>query len=351
MKKPNSAMQAILDAHASLGPLPIETLTHEQARLVPLLDRAAAAYYGQHFTKRALTPNPLPVGKVENILIDGAEGKINARVYTPDEEAPADGFPVLLYFHGGGWVLGTLDTYDASCRALCDGAGCVVVAVQYRLAPEHPWPAAPKDAFAAYQWLRLHARDYRANPDLIAVAGESAGGNLATVTCMQARDEGVPLPLHQLLVYPVTDVAQGMRSPSAMEFANEKPLNTPMLGWFYAHYTKNVGDHTNPYLSPLHGDVTGLPDATIILAEIDPLFSEGEAYAEKLAHAGVSVGLASYEGVCHEFFGLAGLVSDATEAMNYACTQLREAFERGSINLYASRDPATLRSNYFNDAL
>src|SRR5690606_28023244 len=136
-----------------------------------------------------------------------------------------------------------------------------------------------------------------------------AGGNLATVTCLMARDEGIALPLHQLLIYPVTDVAHGMQMPSAMEFAAEKPLNTPMLAWFYQHYAGRVEDTTHPYLSPLHANVNDLPPATVILAEIDPLFSEGEAYAEKMARSGISVGLACYEGVCHEFFGLAGLVS------------------------------------------
>ncbi len=350
MKKPNAAMQAILDAHAELGPLPIETLTPEQARLVPMLDRAAAAYYGQHFTIRALAASPLPVGKIENILLDGAEGKINARVYTPETEPPNEGFPVLLYFHGGGWVLGNLDTYDASCRALCQGADCIVVSVQYRLAPEHIWPAAPQDAFAAYRWLLVNAQHLGGDASLIGIAGESAGGNLATVACLMARDEGLIMPIHQLLVYPVTDIAQGLRSDTAMQFAAEKPLNTPMLSWFYHHYAGHAQDKTHPYLSPLHAVVSGLPSATVILAEIDPLFSEGEAYAEKLAHAGVPVSLAAYEGVTHEFFGLAGLVSDATEAMHYACTQLHEAFERGQSGIYGDIN-TTRHPNDLNDVI
>lgn len=329
MKKPNPTMQGVLDAHAALGTLPIETLTPEQARLVPLMDRAAAAYYGQNFTKRALAPSPRPVGKVENRLINGAAGQINARVYTPKGPAPDDGWPVLLYFHGGGWVLGNLDTYDASCRALCDAADCLVVSVQYRLAPEHVWPAAPQDAFAAYKWLMAHAPDIGGDRSLIAVAGESAGGNLATVVCLMARDEGITVPLHQVLIYPVTDLAHGMQSPSAMEFAAEKPLSTPMLAWFYQHYAGRVEDLTHPYLSPLYATVTGLPPCTMVLAEIDPLFSEGEAYAEKMARAGIDVGLATYEGVCHEFFGMSGLVSEADDAVAYVAAQLRDAFERG----------------------
>lgn len=251
-----------------------------------------------------------------------------ARAYTPKGETPEGGWPVLVYYHGGGFVLATLDTYDASCRALCNEADCIVVSVHCRQAPEHRWPAAPKDAYAAYHWICANARELGGDPSRVAVAGESAGGNLAAVVCQMARDQGAPLPLHQLLVYPVTDVAHGTASASAMEFADARPLNTPMLGWFYDHYAGPDADRSHPYMSPQHGDLRGLPPATIILAEIDPLFSDGEAYAEKLAMSGVEVDVNIYEGVTHEFFGMAGLLEEATDAVGFAGKQLRDAFDQ-----------------------
>lgn len=326
MKKPNHDMQAILDAHKALGPLPITELTPGQARLIPLLDRAAAAYYGQHFSKRALAPMPLPVGNVRHIQIPGGDGGILARVYTPKGEMPEAGWPVIVYYHGGGWVIANLDTYDGSARALCAETEAVVVSVHYRQAPEHKWPAAPQDAYAAYRWVCDNAALVQGDETRIAVAGESAGGNLAAVVCLMARDRNEPLPLHQLLVYPVTDLAHGMQSPSAIENADAAPLNTPMLGWFYDHYLPATADRQDAYISPLHASLRGLPPATIVLAEIDPLRSEGEGYADRLIASGIYVNVKTYAGVTHEFFGLGGLVSAAQEAMSYAAARLRNSF-------------------------
>lgn len=325
MPIPNQQMQAILDAHAEMGPLPIESLTPELARQIPLLDKAAVYDYGNHITKR-IAPLLPEAGKVVHKLIPGPESDLIARIYTPDIDRPDEGWPVIVYFHGGGWVLATLDTYDASCRALCKGAGAIVVSVHYRQAPEHRWPAAQQDAFAAYQWVCANAAKFWGDTSRVAVAGESAGGNLAAQTCLMARDKAAMRPLHQLLVYPVTDLAQGMASPSAQENASAKPLNTPMLSWFYDHYLPEGIDRKHPDISPLYADHKDLPPATVILAEIDPLRSEGEAYAKKLKQAGVQVTMEIYEGVTHEFFGLAGLVTEATQAMELACNQLRKAF-------------------------
>ncbi|MDE1170116.1 MAG: alpha/beta hydrolase [Verrucomicrobium sp.] len=328
--KPNAAMQAILDAHTAMGPLPIETLTPEQARLIPLPDRAAIAYYGQHFTKKALAPLPLPVGETRHLLIPTAEGRLVARLYTPKGEAPEEGWPLVVYFHGGGWVLANLDTYDASCRALCNGAEAMVLAVHYRQAPEHPWPAAMKDAYAAFEWAAAHAPGLDADPNRIAVAGESAGGNLAAVVSQIARDKEAQLPLHQLLIYPVTDLLHGIESPSAEENAEARPLNRAMLRWFYGHYVPEREDRSHPYISPLYGETAGLPPATVILAQIDPLRSDGEAYAVKMAEADVPVTLKIYEGVTHEFFGMAGLIHEATDAVALASKELRQAFDEAS---------------------
>lgn len=327
MEKPNSQMQAILDVLGELNPLPIESLTPEQARSMPLPDRAAFIYYGQHIAKRALAPMPPPIGRLEHILIPGGDNGMPARIYAPKKEVPEGGWPVVVYFHGGGWVIATLDTYDGSCRALSNGADCLVVSVEYRKAPEHPYPAPLEDAFAAYQWVLANAAAIGGDPTRIAVAGESAGGNLAAVVAQLARDQGLQAPVHQLLIYPVTDVAHGPTGPSAIENATAKPLNKAMLDWFYAYYVPEGMDRTQPGLSPYHAaDLTGLPPATVINAQIDPLRDDGEKYANKLAAANVPVIHKVYEGVTHEFFGLAGLVSEATDAVALACKSLRKAF-------------------------
>ena len=330
MPNPTAQMQAILDAHAKMGPLAIETLTPEQARLIPLPDRAAAAVYGQNITNRTFAASPLPVCKVEQRLVDGAEGQIMARLYTPKGEAPQGGWPAVVYFHGGGWVIANLDTYDASARGLCEGAQAMVISVHYRQAPEHKWPAAPNDAYAAYLWVHRNALQLGINADKIAVAGESAGGNLAAVVSLMARDKDDVMPVHQLLVYPVTDLVNGVKSQSAIENAMAKPLNNAMLDWFYGHYLADKKDGLNPYASPLYAKShAALPTTTIILAQIDPLRSDGEAYADRLISAGVPVSIKLYAGVTHEFFGMSGLVSEATEAMALATGDLRSAFDRG----------------------
>jgi acetyl esterase len=324
MPTPNNQMQMILDAHAEMGPLPIENLDPVRARQIPLPDRAAVAVYGQHFIKKALAPMPLPVGRVEHRAL-GAD--VLLRIYTPKGDMPKGGWPSVVYFHGGGFVIATLDTYDASCRALCDGAHAKIISVHYRQAPENPWPAAVEDAFNAYQWVQENTRQLNLNPNQIAIAGESAGGNLATVVCLIARTQKAPMPVHQLLVYPVTDMANGVNSASARENANAKPLNRAMLNWFYGHYLQGEDAH-HPSASPLLATShQGLPAATVILAEIDPLRSDGEAYAKKLKEAGVPVNLKVFDGVTHEFFGLVGLVDEAAAAMKMACDDLKDAFE------------------------
>jgi acetyl esterase len=316
----------ILKAHQDLAPLPIECLEAEHARQIPLLDRAAAVVYGQHFTKRAFAPMPLPVGNIEHMVIGEVEDEILVRIYKPKIDRPTDGWPILVYFHGGGWVIATLDTYDSSCRALCNSADCIIISVHYRQAPEYPWPAAVEDAFEAYRWTIDNAETIGGNPDKIAVGGESAGGNLAAVVSLLAREEGL-IPVHQLLIYPVTDLVDGQTSISAQENAEAKPLNQAMLNWFYDQYVNSDVLRTNFKISPMFAEThANLPPTTIILAEIDPLRHDGESYAAKLQTAGVPVQIKIFEGVTHEFFGLAGLVNEATEAVKFAGEALKTAF-------------------------
>jgi len=329
MARPNRQMQEILDAHAAMGTLAVESLTAQLARQTPTIDRAVAAVYGKHLVMRALGPMQTPVGRIEHHRFPGLGGELVARLYVPEEEKPDGGWPVLVYYHGGGWVLGTLDAYDASCRALCEQAQCVVVAAHYRQAPEHPWPAAVEDAFTAYQWAIANAASFGGNGDIAAVAGEGSGGNLAAVVCLAARDRGIQRPLHQLLIYPVTDLAGGFDNMSAHDHASARPLSRPMLLWFYNQYAPRGINRGHAYLSPLHApSLADLPPATIINAEIDPLRDDGEAYADRLEQARVRVQWKLYPGVTHEFFGMTGVLDEADAAAALAADTLRYAFEK-----------------------
>lgn len=333
MFRPNRKMQEILEAHAAMGGLPIETLSAEAARQMPTLDRAVNAVYGKHVVMRALGPIQTPVGRVEHRQLPGLGCELLVRIYYPEADAPRSGWPVVVYFHGGGFVLGTLDSYDASCRALCDQAECVVVSCHYRQAPEHPWPAAIEDAFAAYQWTLANAASFNGNPALVAVAGEGSGGNLAAVTCLCARDKKIQAPVHQLLIYPATDIEGGADNLSAFHHSDARPLSRAIMKWQYEKYAPAIIDPTHAYLSPLHAmNLAGLPSATIINAEVDPLRDDGEAYADRLDQAKVHVNWKLYSGVTHEFFGMTGVLDEAGQAVALAADDLRESFEYAEEN-------------------
>ncbi|MBX9628223.1 MAG: alpha/beta hydrolase [Gemmataceae bacterium] len=315
---PDPQMKAVLDQLAELGPKPIETLTPQEAREQPGPADAVKAL----LKKQNKSTAPEPVGAVKDITWPGPGGNLPARVYTPKGDGP---FPVLVYFHGGGWVIADIDAYDASCRALCNAAGCVVVSAEYRRAPEHPFPAAADDALAAYEYVLGHAKNLNGDPKKVAVGGESAGGNLAAVTCLRARDKGVVAPVHQLLVYPVTDT--NFDTPSYTTYADAKPLNRAMMKWFFAHYVGNRLSGPHPYAVPLNApDLRRLPPATVITAEIDPLRDDGKRYADKLKAAGVEVDYTNYDGVTHEFFGMGAVVDKAKEAVGKAAEGLKKGF-------------------------
>jgi len=314
---PDAQMQAVLAALAALNAPPIETTTPEVARQLPTAADAVMAVLSAQSK-----PTVEPVGKVDHKIIQGPGGQLLMRVYTPQGSGP---FPVLVYFHGGGWVIATLDTYDASCRALTNAAKCIVVSVAYRQAPEHKFPAAVDDAYAAYQWVLGNAATIGGDPNRVAVGGESAGGNLAAVTSIKARNNGIKLPIYQMLVYPVTDFTS--TTPSLVENANAMPLSTAGLKWFGNYYLNSPADQTNPDASPLLADsLKGLPPAFIVTADIDPLRDQGEAYKGRLLEAGISVVGARYTGVTHEFFGMAGAVDTAKQAVSDVAYSLRLAF-------------------------
>ena len=319
LKAPNPQMQAVLDQLAALHPKPIETCSPAEARVQPSASDAVKALV----KKQGKDATPEAVGKVQNMPIPGPVAPIPVRVYTPKGAGP---FPVLVYWHGGGWVIADLDTYDASCRALCNAATCVVVSCHYRQAPEHPFPAAEEDAVAAYRYVLANAAAMNGDPRRVAVGGESAGGNLAAVVALRARDGMLPAPAHQLLIYPVTDY--GFETPSYNDNANAKPLNKAMMKWFWGHYLKGqLADATNAYTAPLKSKTfANLPPATIINADIDPLRDDGKMYADQLKAAGVKVMHKVYPGVTHEFFGMGAVVDTSKEAVMFAAQGLGTAF-------------------------
>jgi len=263
-----------------------------------------------------------PVDRVSDRSVPGPEGEIPIRVYTPEGDGP---HPLLVYFHGGGFVVCDLESHDGICRSLTNAAGCVTVSVDYRLAPESRFPAAPEDCFAATRWVSEHARELGGDPQRVAVAGDSAGGNLAAVVALMARERGGPALAHQLLVYPVTDHAFDTASYEAN--AEGYFLTRDMMRWFWGHYLGDSEEGSHPHASPLRAmELSGLPSATVVTAEYDPLRDEGEAYAERLAKAGVPTELRRYDGMIHGFFGMTHAIDRAREAIDYAAGALRKAF-------------------------
>lgn len=327
ISRADSQMKDVLDMLESFQMPPYPSLSAENARELPTPADAVRGVVANHAGDRAktfFTPIPEPVGSVTHRVIPGVIGDdILLRIYTP-KDAGSGPYPVLLYFHGGGWVIADLDAYDASCRALCNAVPCVVVSVAYHQAPEHKYPAAVKDAYAAYQWVLSNTAAIHGDPNQVAVAGESAGGNLATVVTLVARDEGERLPVHQLLVYPVCDYA--FDTPSYLEYANAKPLSKAGMVWFYNNYLQSPAQGNDPYASPLRASLAGLPPATIIAAQLDPLNAEGRAYAERLQEAGVPVNYHNYDGVTHEFFGMKVVLDKAKDAQSIAANDLKQAF-------------------------
>jgi acetyl esterase len=269
-----------------------------------------------------LGPRP-EVAAVKDLEVPGPAGQIPVRVYRPSERQD---LPVLVYFHGGGFSICSIETHDVTCRELANGAGCVVVSVGYRLAPEHRFPAAPEDCYAALAWVARHAASLGGDPARLAVGGDSAGGNLAAVVALLARERGGPRLRHQLLVYPVMD--HSFDTASYRENAQAPLLTREMMRGFWSLYLARDEDGLDPHASPLRAaDLTGLPPAHVITAEYDPLRDEGEAYARRLAAAGVPAVLRRYDGMIHGFFGFTAQIDVAGEAVAEAARQLRRGFE------------------------
>ena len=293
--------RAIVDQLAGLPRLPTMTPTEARGRPEPL----AAA--------------PEAVGSVTARAIPGPGGPMGIRMYRPKDPLRA----ALVYFHGGGWVIGSLEGADGTCRLLANRSRCLVISIGYRLAPETKFPGPVEDAYAAVRWVADNTADLRIDPARIAVGGSSAGGNLAAAAALVARDSGGPKIAFQVLIVPVTELSS--RAASHREFAEGYGLTSADMEWFGRHYVRTEADADEPYASVLRADLHDMPPAFVITAECDPLRDDGEAYAEKLRKLGIAARYKRYPGMFHGFMSFPGVLPEASEAFEDAGEGLREA--------------------------
>ncbi|MCY4286207.1 MAG: alpha/beta hydrolase [Thiotrichales bacterium] len=304
-------IRQVIDALAASEFEPVHALTPSEAR----------AQYNAMVEARGITP--APVGAVEDRALPGPGGDLPVRIYRPDLDG--DDLPALVYFHGGGHVIGSPDTHDATARNLCNGARCVVMSVDYRLAPEHKFPAAAEDAFAAVRWCAAHSAEIGIDPRRIAVGGDSAGGNLAAVAALMAREVGGPAIQLQVLVYPVTDYA--CDTASYHIWATGYVLEAASMRWFRDHYLRNAADRRDWRAAPLRAaDLSDLPPALVLTVPCDVLHDEGEAYAQRLRAAGVEVEYHRCNGMIHGFFTMAPAIDGAVRAQALVCKAMKDAF-------------------------
>src|SRR6266487_1044682 len=303
-------VQAIHDRLVAEQVPALYTMSIEQARAADVAGATATAGPDE------------PVAQVRELSIPGPAGQMAARMYRPDGTGP---LPALVYFFGGGWSLGTLETSDAVCRMLTNATSCACIAVSYRLAPEHKFPAAVDDCYAGISWVASHAAELDVDPARLAVGGDSSGGNLAAAVALLAGKRGGPALVHQLLVYPNTDYQAD--TASMREVTDKYFFNPTSIAWYWAMYLRSPEDGASPLASPLHAaDLSGLPPATVITAEYDPLRDEGELYAERLRQEGVPAETIRYDGMMHGFFTMVGILDTARMAVATAAGKLASAF-------------------------
>jgi len=303
--------QALLDAIAKSGAAPTHQLSPDQARAAYLARRAS------------LQPSPEPVGRVTDLAITGSDGEIKLRTYRPINNTD-DYLPGLMYFHGGGFVVGDLESHDTLCRSLCNQAQCVVIAVDYRLAPEHVYPAAALDCLAATRWACAHADELNIDASRLAVGGDSAGGQLAAVACLACREDPNVDLAFQLLIYPITDALMG--SDSIERNGQGYLLGKRDLAYYYDHYFADMVVRKHPLASPLLADdFSGLPDALVLTAGFDPLHDEGLAYANALSLAGTKTQYVSFARQIHGFILMGQVIDEAHLAINTCAAALKRA--------------------------
>ncbi len=320
--KANKDMQTVLDALAAMNGKPIETLEPAEARQQPTPADAVMAVLkakGKDTDPMKLVPGVTSVDQT----IPGPASTLPVRIYTPAGKGP---FPVIVYYHGGGWVIADKEVYDGGARGLAKAAKAIVVSVDYRRAPEAKFPAAWDDAFGAYKWVLANAATMNGDPKKVGLAGESAGGNLAVATAIAARDANVQAPLQVVAVYPVAQTGD-MATKSYVDSATAKPLNKAMIAWFVDKLLAKPADKTDTRLDLVHADLKGLAPVTIINAQIDPLREDGAMLEAALKQAGVKVDRKVFNGVTHEFFGTAAVVSDAKDAQALAGKRFSAAFK------------------------
>ncbi len=305
-------VQAVIELVARSGRPAYHTLSPKDARQLFLETRPAS------------TPTPPEIGSVRNLVAETPQGAIPLRMYRPAGVPESTRLPAYVYFHGGGWVIGDLETHDVLCRQLTAASAASVVSVDYRLAPEHKFPAAADDAWAATRWIVVHAAELGLDAGRLAVGGDSAGGNLAAVVALMARDAGGPAIRQQVLIYPVTDVMR--ETGSYADFAEGYMLTRDSMRWFIAHYLRSRDDARDWRVSPLRApSLAGLPPALIVTAGFDPLRDEGEMYAGRLRDAGVMVDYVCYGGMVHGFAGMGRLIDTAQRAVSLIGDTLRQA--------------------------
>lgn len=307
----NPQYRALALAMQQQGAVPLHTLTPGEARR-------------QYLSRRCWQPDAPEVADVRSLQFSGPAGSVSLRLYRPLRSDPSQTLPALVYFHGGGWVIGDLDSHDTLCRELANGSRCVVIAVDYRLAPEHRFPAAVDDALAAVRWVRDHAGSLGIDPTRLAVGGDSAGGNLAAVSALAVRDAGEPSLAFQLLIYPVIDARRG--SESYRSLGQGYGLTADTMQWFCALYFEDTSQEADWRASPLmHADLSRLPPAFILTAGYDPLRDEGLEYAQKLTEAGTPSSLINFERQVHGFVTMGRVIDEAKVAVQLCASQLREA--------------------------
>jgi acetyl esterase/lipase len=312
-------MAVVIEKLKSFNAPPLTNLSAQEARKQQSPADAAMAVMAEH--NIAMPPNNVDTTG-RDIPVQG--GEIHLRIYTP--KTGKDYYPVIVYYHGGGWVIANLDTYDASAQGLASQAEAIVVSVAYRQAPEHKFPTAHNDSYAAYEWTVKNAASIKGDPKKIAVVGESAGGNLAASVSMMARDKGMQMPIHEVLIYPIAGF--DFNTPSYKESDSTKPLSSGLMKWFFDKYLNSPADGKSPMISLVFANLKGLPSTTIIAAQYDPLRSEGETLADNLEKAGVNVKRKLYDGTTHEFFGMAAVVPEAKDAQAMAVSELKSAFNK-----------------------